>query len=54
MYLTNSAGILVSNVVNGNQVAGVVATTAMTAGSSTGSYVYQLNFPYAPGLTASL
>lgn len=53
MYLTNSAGILVSNVVTGNQVANVVATSAFAAAASAGSFVYQLNFPHVPGRTAS-
>ena len=48
-----SPGYLVTNVVNGNQVLGVVAPVSYTSSQSQ-SLTVQLNYPKLPGLTASL
>lgn len=54
LYLAaGTAGYLVTNVVNGNQVLGVVAPVSYTSSQSQ-SLTVQLNYPKLPGLTASL
>lgn len=48
-----TAGYLVTNVVNGNQVLGAVLPNSYTS-SQSASLTVQLNYPKLPGLTASL